>query len=606
MKIDNLHFHVGFDRPSTHKLKVALTFTPAEVGETIIQFPVWTPGHYKIKDYARNVMDLRSSQGTTLEKLDKHRWKLSVNEKREVKIEYEVYGFDLTVRTTYYDDEFCHTLGSNLFFELPDFSGKSIGLSIDVPEGFRLACPLDPASKSGGPRTENFTAPDFDVLFDTPFIAGKIDVREFEAGGVSHSFAMVGGTDVNIETLVLDTKAIVDYQIASFGGAPYKRYLFIMIFTDGYGGLEHLNSTSLLGKGFLLGDREQYHKLIGLISHEFFHVWNVKRIRAQELGPFDYARENYTSLLWLMEGVTNYYDERMLLGAKRITGDEYLAYLADAYKRYLQHPGRRHKTLAETSIDTWQDQYIQDEYSKNRSISYYLRGELAALVFDLHIHRDTNGERSFFDVMLKLWQIYRSDPSQGFPEEIVRRGIGEVAGRDYRALYDSLVHSKEDYPIVDSLKFVGANLHPKLPEKPAGGSGTAVTAVETHGQDARATEKTEGDLGIEFEDAGGFVKIKNVPDGSAADLGGLSAKDVIVAIDEVKANSQTFEKRIRSTPAGTTLRFSLLRNDRLISVSVTLGAGPGFTDYVIDTPDDADDDAKRLRNIWLYGIDAKS
>lgn len=512
-------YEVSVLHPATHTLHVSVTLDVPE-DEVTFSIPAWTPGSYLVREFSRYLGEPRCSVDDTPRqplKTAKGTWSVDTSDARTLRIDYDVRGHELTVRTPHIDDSHAYFLGSNALVFIHGRMHEDARVAVRAPESWNTFCPLEQ-------REGAFHAPNYDVLADAPFEIGPHRVEQLDIAGVPHRLIFWGDNDVDVqfERLAADIRAIVEQNLRVFGGPlPYSNYDFVFHITDtARGGLEHLNSTVLATPWSMFESDEGYGDLLGLISHEHFHTWNVKRIRPAELGPFDYLRENYTTGLWVAEGLTSYYDAFNAVRAGVLTRDKWLGDLARDLGRYRSTPGRFRQSLAQSSRDAWIRLYRPDEDTPNRTVSYYLKGSLVALSLDLLIRNRTDGKRSLDNVMRALWADFL-ESGAGFDDDRVIPRIAEAAGADVESALRAWVHEPVDPPIEDLLATHGVSVTPE-----PNGSAT---------------------LGLEFTDADGALRVKTVFADGPAHGAGVSPGDLVFAIDgrhAIEAHRASIERRL--------------------------------------------------------------
>jgi predicted metalloprotease with PDZ domain len=547
-----------------------------------LHMAVWTPGSYLVRDYARYVQDVTAQDETgsplPVSKVDKTTWRVG-GSARDVVVKYRVYGWDLTVRTNHVDGTHAFVNGAPTYLWMEERRGEPAEVVVDPPPGWTFTTGL-----RGGPH--RFDAADLDELIDSPLLGLPSAPIEFTAAGKSTTYAVWGRADAGVATvdqLVSDTRTIIEAYAELFGGVPYDRYAFLlMLAPESYGGLEHKSSTGLLASPFHFATRKKYDELLELVSHEYFHLWNVKRIRPKQLGPFDYLRENHTRALWVAEGLTSYYDRYTLRRTRLQTVKRYLEKLAEEWGRYVMIPGRFKQSMEESSFDSWIKLYRPDENSVNSTVSYYLKGGLVTLCLDLEIRKRSGGKKSLDDVLRHLWRTYGVE-DRGFDDTQVQQDFEAAVGLELSDSFTRYVRGREDPALVEHLAAFGLELRPK-PEKPNG------------------EEKNPGWLGINTRSDGPRFLVANTLSGSPAEAAGLYAGDELLALDGWRLDDRSFGDRISSHKPNERIRLTIFRNSELREVEVTLGAKPKDTFEIIPIPT-ADDEAKALCRNWL-GEDA--
>ena len=468
-----VHYRIEAADPHARLFTVTLTVAhPQEQQE--LSLPVWIPGSYLVREFSKNLQRLSAQQGrrVPLLQLDKHRWRATCRTDRPLVLTYEVCAYDSSVRTAWLD-------ASRGFF-----NGTSVCLRVhgqeDAPHALEVASTAATAhwSVATGLTPQSidkrgfgvYAASHYDELVDCPVEMGTFWSGQFTACGVAHRFVVAGAApSFDGKRLLADTQKICETAIRFWHGKgkpPIKNYLFMLnAVHDGYGGLEHRNSTALIcGRRDLprtgqAPATEGYTTLLGLISHEYFHTWNVKRLRPAEFSRYDYSQENYTQLLWFFEGFTSYYDDLLLRRAGLIDDANYLKLLAKATNQVLQTPGRSVQTVAQASFDAWVKYYRQDENTPNATVSYYTKGSLVALCLDLTLRRE--GKTTLDDVMRALWKRCAGGP---MTEADLRAELASLAGRSFDNELDQWVHSTAELPLAELLAAHGVALKPEQPQ----------------------------------------------------------------------------------------------------------------------------------------------
>ena len=565
-----------------HLFAVTLTVAaPAPEGQ-VLALPAWIPGSYMIREFARNIVSIRAEckgAAVALEKLDKHSWRAAPCA-GPLTVVYDVYAWDLSVRAAHLD----RTHGF--------FNGTSVYLRVlgqeDVRHVVDIQRPQDPAAKTWRVATAlpelgakrygfgTYAAADYDELIDHPVEMGDFALGSFKAHGVAHDIVITGKVpNLDMARLQADLKAICEAQIAFFEPrtkrAPVSRYVFMTLAVgDGYGGLEHRASTALIcARADLPGTAaktaepgEGYVKYLGLCSHEYFHTWNVKRIKPAAFAPYDLQAETYTPLLWLFEGFTSYYDDLMLVRSGIIDEAGYLKLLGKAVGGVLRGSGRTKQSVAESSFDAWSKYYRQDENAPNAIVSYYGKGSLIALAFDLAIRAKTGGKKSLDDVMLALWQRFGRDfypdGRRGVTEAEVEALFDEVSGLKLKPMFERYVRGTEDLPLARLYAPFGIKL-----------------------VDERKVAKPSFDAGVGRD--GGDCKLTQVHEGGAAHKAGLSAGDVVIAVDGLRVPAGGLDAMLGRYKVGDTVEVHAFRRDELMTFSVKLMGDrvPGVTLSVV-------------------------
>lgn len=572
-----IRFRVAIESPHRHIVRMEMTIRGLEDEAYVdVAMPVWTPGSYLVREYSRFVQSIRAvdpdSDRRAVAKQDKARWRIDAMGARELTVHYDVYAHDLNPRFSHVEGTHAFLHGPALFLYPVDRLSDAIEVIVEVPDGWRVWTGL---KRMEGP-TAFYEARDFDELFDCPILAGDLPEIEFEANGVPHSYVMCGGGNYEPERLAEDTPRIIEASASIFGGElPYERFHFLTLLSQSdYGGLEHRNSTVLMYPRHEFRDPkakeqpdEKYLDFLSLVSHEHFHVWNVKRIRPERLGPFDYQNENYTRDLWTVEGITSYYQWVSLLRAGIIDGAKFLEKFAEMIRDLERTPGRRKCSLEQASFDTWIKLYRPHPNNRNANVSYYLKGALASMALDVMIRVDTAGERSLDDVMRHLWFQYSKE--KGYPEGGYAAIVREVVGNEVDEFFDTFVRSTADPDWNDWLENIGLSV---------------VRTVEPG---------TPPYFGF---DADKDATIKAVDTESPAE-NGLYPDDRVIAVDGWEAAGR-LDALLAGTRANAPVTFHVMRRGQLVEVPITpVDPRPGK--YELRRRDDADPRAVALLHQWL-------
>jgi predicted metalloprotease with PDZ domain len=561
-----------------HLFDVTVTVArPAKKGQ-VFSLPAWIPGSYMIREFARHIVRIEATadgRPVGLEKLDKHSWQAQPV-KGALTVRYQVYAFDLSVRGAYLDARRGFFNGASVFLMAQGYEASPCELEIVAPAGaddWQVATSLKTRDGKNKTGFGHYRAQDYDELIDHPVELGTFTRVSFRACGVSHEFVISGQFDADLKRLARDVKKICEWQIRLFGEpAPFDRYVF-MLFAgkDIYGGLEHRASTALVANRADLPQPgasdigDGYLRLLGLISHEYFHSWNVKRLKPAAFAPYDLNREGYTRLLWAFEGVTSYYDDLALVRSGVIDAPRYLGLLAQTITGVERAAGRRVQTLEEASFDAWIKYYRQDENSPNSLVSYYTKGALVSLALDLHIRHESAGACSLDDVMRALWAKWRRD-GQGLAEDEWERLAEEATGLDLGAFFDRALRTTADLPLAELLATQGVTM--VFDAAGAAGDNGSVGAADL----TRAPRPT---LGVRTAADPLGLRLTHVLDGLPAQAAGLSGGDVIVAAGGLRvADADALAARLTT---GRKLKVHAFRRDELMTFSVLPVAAPQDT-----------------------------
>jgi predicted metalloprotease with PDZ domain len=599
-----IRYRIQPKHPEAHRFEVSCTVADPDPAGQRFALPAWIPGSYLIRDFARHVVAIRAeSRGAPvrLTKSDKHTWRAAPC-RGPLTVTAEVYAWELSVRGAHLDTTHAFFNGPSLFLRVLDKEERACEVEIAPPPGRRYAgwkvATAMPRRNARALGFGTYGAADYDELIDHPVEMGTFTHAEFTACGVPHEIAITGRHDADTARLARDLRRLCEWQIRLFGTpAPMDRYVFLVTaLGEGYGGLEHRDSTALLCSRDDLPRpgvkelTESYRTFLGLASHEYFHAWNVKRVRPAAFTPYDLDRENYTALLWAFEGITSYYDDLALVRCGLVRPADYLEILGRSVTQLLRTPGRRVQTVAESSWDAWIKYYRQDENSPNAIVSYYGKGSLVALCLDLHLRSRTAGRRSLDDVMRALWTRY-GRTGLGVPEDGVERAAEEATGLRLRPLFDKWLRSTDELPLAPLLAAAGIELELRPPEGPAdrGGRPAAKSA-------AALADRVS--LGARTTADGPDVRLTHVLDGGAAQRAALAPGDVIAALDGIRVTPKTLEARLARLRPGDRVRAHVFRRDELHEREIEFVA-PAADTCVLRFDKRAAARALRLRRGWL-------
>ncbi|HAG79944.1 MAG TPA: peptidase M61 [Cyanobacteria bacterium UBA12227] len=571
-----IHYQVAMPNPQLHLFEVMLHVQNWSKSVLDLKLPVWTPGSYLVREYSKQVQDFRVEEGNEQQslawcKIRKNHWQINTENTSKITVHYRVFANELSVRTNHLDATHGYFNGAALFFFIPGFEQEPIQVTIVPPKSdWQVTTTLPRIPET----TNTFEAEDFDTLVDSPFEMGCHQLYDFEVLGKPHQLAIWGEGNAVPERIIEDTKKIIEVEAELYGGLPYDRYLFLLhLSSSGFGGLEHKNSCSLNYPRFGFRAKDKYNRFMQLVAHEFFHLWNVKRIRPKALEKFNYNQENYTTSLWFCEGTTSYYDLVIPLRAKIYEKKAFLENLSKEITRLQTIPGRLVQPLSESSFDAWIKLYRRDSNSDNSQISYYLKGELVSLLLDLLIRARHQNKRSLDDVMRLMWQQFGTEEI-GFTPEQLQEVITSVADTDLSDFFHRYLDSTDELPFNEylepfGLKLIGVEEEERLPY-------------------LGMTVKTEN--GQEF--------IKFVEANSPAGMAGVDAGDQLLAMDGWRVSGEQLSDRLKEYHPGDTIQLTIFHHDELLTLSVTLGT-PQPTRYQVVQVENPTDIQKQNLAGWL-------
>ena len=578
-------FTVAMPRPETHLYEITMEVDPRGAKTLDLILPAWTPGSYLIRDFARHVRDVTAKdagrRSLAIEKVEKARWHITFEEKSSgpLFVRYKVYAHELTVRTSHLDVSHGYGNGANLFFYVDGRKDEPQELRFALPRGWKVSIALPV-------RGGAFRAADYDELVDSPFECGAHRAFAFAVRGVPHTLAVWGGGNEDPVRLAKDLKRLVNEAAALFGGLPYERYLFLVHLSAGArGGLEHRSSQSVALDPHAFRPEKSYRDALLLFAHELFHAWNVKRIRPEAFGPFDYGHEVYTVDLWALEGLTSYYEALLLVRAGLLTEAQAFEEWMRHWKAHLETPGRTVQSAETASFDTWIRFYRPDENSVNVAESYYRRGALLGLALDLTLRRATGGRRGLDEVFRRLFRTYatkdRGYPPGAFEDAAARVALSPPAVRRF---FDRYVRGTGTPDLARLLGAAGLRLR-EVPETEEG-----VT-------DAMAP-RLKADFGWKTKIEDGRLVVAEVLDGEPARRAGVNAGDVLVAFDARRASEELIARLEKERKPGSAVKVTVFRRDILETHSVRLGRRRASV-WRIEALPDAPAGAHRLKKRWL-------
>ncbi len=557
-----------------HEIEVELRLPAQAVVEgAVAALPAWTPGSYLVRDYARMLdrMSLADGEGRpqALEKLDKQRWRIPPLPKGGT-LRYRLFANELSVRTNHVDATHAFLSGAGTFLYLEDRLDLPYEVAFEgFPAGWKVA--------TGLPETRGrYRAEDYDTLVDSPFELGDLRVRTWTSLGARFEFAFNGAHNGDEARIAEATKKIVEEAGGLFGGFPFERYVFLLTFSPrAGGGLEHKNSTALLSDPHRYDKAEGYHQLYGLISHEFFHVWNVKRLKDPVLGPFDYAKENYTRQLWFHEGFTDYMDNLLALRAGVMPWSFVAKEWAQRWTENLQRPGKTEQSVAEASFDAWIRQYKPHEFSTNSTVGYYDKGSLVALMMEARLRTGSGGTRGLAELFALLWQRHGE---RGLTDADIRKAYQEISGQDPAPFWEDFVEGRSELDPSAIEEAFGLKFELRAPWELLG-------PEDQKDPDAVARARAYTGLAFAKSAPGDPPTIQNVIPGSPAFQAGLSYGQEIVAVGGWRTpTAAEVQKRLGDAAPGSSVEVLVADRGRVGTVPVKVIENPARTVRILPSP----------------------
>lgn len=614
-----INYTLTLTNPERHLFLVEIELDTAGAAAIDIEFPAWSPGRYFIYDFARNVQQLEARAGRAVlagEKVAKGTWRIATAGHDRVRISYRMFGDMLSGTFSQLDDRHASINGPSVFAYVVGRQNEPIELEVVAPEGWKTYCALKPRRRGG---RSVMTAQNYDVLIDSPMEIGAPIARRFALDGITYHVVIdLAAADAwrrsssvreRIDRFVGDVEKAVRAQTTTFGRPEFDEYYFLVNIDPAapHGdGMEHLASTRLVLAGHMTKE-DSYNDLIGVASHEFFHIWNVKRLRPAELGPFDYASERHTTLLWFAEGFTQYYGHLMLRRAGVWDDRQLYKELVSEINAVDQSPGRLHRNLRESSFDTWLSPSQRNPSGvpnnfRNTYVNYYPKGAVVAFMLDLEIRRLTNDRRSLDDVIRELYRSHYEEQEvgeyylrgAGYTEGDVYAAVEKIGGRAARNLLKRLVEERAEIDYARHLKHVGLELtrRPKA-------------SASKRAKEKKDEETPQAYLGLVTADArtratSEFVAITNVLEGSPAERAGVSAGDVIIAVDGERVDGRRWDAVMEMKRPGDRVEVTLFRGSRLLAKTATV-AELDRRPYRLEPVRNATDRQTRARDRWAGG-----
>ncbi len=589
-------FELSFREADHHVIDVELWLRCQGASVLELVFPVWTPGSYMIREYARNVEQLSAyafaepqssteclpadstAQPLTIEHLDKHRWMIQCEGCQWVAVRYRLYAREMSVRTNWVERDYAFITGAAAFPFVRGREDRPIVVRLDLPEQWTNVATSLVRKSGAAPQQVELWADNYDCLVDSPIVCGKLDVTPFEVGGREHYLVNVGG-DALWDSLraVSDIERIVAEHQQFWGVVPYERYYFLNLITESGGGLEHDNSCVLMASRWAMRRRDGYLNWLALVSHEFFHTWNVRRLRPRELMRYDYEREQYLNELWIAEGITSYFDDLALVRCGLCTREEYLQRLSKNITTVQTAPGRLIQSLQDSSWDTWIKHYRPDENTPNARISYYIKGMLVAWLLDVEIQRSTARTRNLDQVMRLLWDEHLRT---GYTLEDFQNIVDRIAGKPLGGWLSDMVHGCDELDFASALEWLGLRF-------------------KTNALKDGTTDKTgEVWIGSDSSASDGRLWVRRVLRGSPSDVAGLNVDDELVALDGYRVEPATWPDRLGLYQPGDRLTLTIARRGKLMQLPIELGSKPSVTWQLEPSPTASSAAEDNLRT-WL-------
>jgi len=583
-----LRYKLYPEKPFAHIFRIQLEIQEPQDSGQIVSLANWIPGSYLVRNFAKHVVSLSaSSNGENVKviKLDKNHWQCGPCS-GVLWIEYEVYAFDLSVRSAYLSDERAFFNGSSVFLKVHDFENESCEVEIYQPPKhqakghWKIATTLE---KLGESKTHStFLAPNYNRLIDHPVEMADYQSFDFSVSGIPHQMVLTGEHSTDIDRLTTDLELLCQHHVDFFGNAtPFDRYLFLtLVMTKGFGGLEHADSTSLICSREDLQDSHvdeptsNYTRFISLCCHEYFHAWWVKKLRPSVFLEPDLNQETYTEQLWIFEGFTSYYDELALLRVKILSPNLYLNLFAKTVTRVYSGCGRLKQSIAESSFDAWTKFYQQDENAPNSIVSYYGKGALLAFVLDIEIRKTTKDKVTLDDV---LRYAYTHHSDSGLEDDDIANIVKKLTQQSFDDFFEQYLYGVDELPLQEAFSYVGVDCQ-----------------FGINAKDLVA-------FGIRVTNDNGSSRVTQVLDNSSAQFAGLFVGDVIVAVDDVKVAHESLVSLINKSASASVLKLTISRDQLMREVLVKLSFN-NESHCTLSPISDPDSRTKKRQNQWFYGM----
>lgn len=576
----DIEYTVDFGDATHHYISIRAVYPTAANADVELSMAVWTPGSYLVREYARQIEDLRVVDATgvplTVSKGRKNRWKIHTGATPGIVVEYKLYCRELSVRTNFVDADSAVLNGAPTFLTLADDNLRPHIVRLQLPEGFHDAVS---ALESDTPNV--FRAANYDELVDSPIIAGReMEIGEFAINKIPHRLVHLGDSSQwDLQEALTDVEQLTRAEMRFWGVVPYEHYDFLNVILGVGGGLEHLDSTLMMSKALGTQKGKDYRGWLGLVSHEFFHTWNIKRLRPSALGPFDYENENHTRSLWIAEGITSYYDDLLMRRAGLLDEEQYLERLSGQILSLQSTPGRLVQPLSRASYDAWIKHYRRDENSQNTSVSYYTKGAVVAFLLDVEIRKGSEGTKSLDDLMRAMYDKYSGE--QGYTPEDFRSMASEFANQDLTGFFVAALDSTDELDYTNAINYFGLALS-QPNDQPK----------ETPEDKEIEEEEDSGWLGVTTKNS----VVKSTKRGTPGYEAGINVGDEILAIDNYRAID--LASLLEKFAPGQKVSITLSRRGKLRTISATLGteADTSWVLSVLETPTAAQ--ASRYRD-WV-------
>ncbi|MEP3481768.1 MAG: PDZ domain-containing protein [Fuerstiella sp.] len=570
---DPIEYRITFQDAANHYINVAMTINDVDGDDTTLMMPTWTPGSYLMREYARNIDGITAVDANgsplNLNKQTRNRWQIEGQANGKIVVTYRLYCHEMSVRTNWVDSDLAILTGAATFLTVPERRNQVHAVTLELPAAWKQAVSSLTETVPGS----SWSAMTFEQLVDNPIIAGNPVSKNFEAGGRPHQLVSLGDTSLwELDKATGDVQKIVAEHQRMFRGVPYDDYKFLNMITEGRGGLEHDNCTLLMTSRWNFRDEDKYEDWLSLVSHEFFHTWNVRRLRPAGIWQYNLEKENYTPSLWIAEGITSYYEDVALVRAGLIDQNAYLKRLSKTIKTLQTANGRQVQSLTDSSHDTWIKFYRPDENSKNSRVSYYTKGAVVGFLLDAKIKQATDGQKNLDHVMRSMFHKFAG--KQGYSEQDFRNEATAVAGVDLSDWFAATIDSTDELNYQPALNYYGLAFDNKDEKEATADSKSKKLDQPTQDADATAKQakaddkdgekdEPEIDAGITFSSSNENPTISGIRSNSAAFQAGLNVGDEVIAVNGYRTSKAKWDSQLIAFAKEKSVQLSVARRGKM-------------------------------------------
>ena len=560
----SIEYRISMPMPQSHYFEVEIRLNNFHEDYVDFKLPVWTPGSYLIREYAKNVEGFSASVGNegnpvSFQKINKNTWRIAHKKANYVNVTYRVYAFEESVRMSYLDENHAFIMSNTLLMYIEALRNTSTVLKLDIPEQWKKVSTT--LSRLEG-KEYAFYVPNYDILVDSPIEIGNFETIEFNAAGIPHEVVMYGAASFNRDQISRDLSKIIETATDVFGENPNEKYIFFVHHADkGAGGLEHLSSTVLGVNRWAYSNPTSYNNFLALAAHEYFHLWLVKRLKPIELDVIDYDEEVYTDLLWVMEGIASYFEEKIMLRAGFNNEDTFLKNLLYAMEKIQNAPGSEVQSVAEASFDAWIKYYRKNENSDNSQISYYTKGTILGALLDLSIIHSSGGKRTLDDILNQLYDQFYKKKGKGIVTEDLKMALEKAAGDDLSAFFNDYVYGTKDLAYAKFLSYAGINL------------------VETN------SSSNPKSVGIRWRNESGGLFVSSVLKNGSAYDNGIYVGDELIAINGYRISNSNLNMLIDQFNIGEKVSFLISRRGVIKNIELDIRKDTSVSYTYAITPD---------------------